>query len=97
MMTSTVWTASGALLVGAATFIPVAPAAGAQVAIKRAPAGFNLFSVQQDVDIGRRAAAEIEGQVSLVTSARTGQFLASVTAIVFETLSLGADTVTGNT
>jgi Zn-dependent protease with chaperone function len=82
MMTATVWTASGALLVGAATFIPVAPAAGAQVAIKRAPAGFNLFSVQQDVDIGRQAAAEIERQVSLVTSARTGQFLASVTAIV---------------
>jgi Zn-dependent protease with chaperone function len=81
-MASTVWTASGALLAGVATFVPVAGAAGAQVAIKRGPAGFNLFTVQQDADIGRQAATEIERRVALVTSARTAQFLGSITAVV---------------
>src|SRR5688500_1394674 len=81
-MTSTVWTAAGALLAGVAAFVPVGGAAGAQVAIKRGPAGFNLFTVQQDADIGRQAATEIERQVALVTSARTAQFLGSITAVV---------------
>lgn len=82
MATSTVWTASGALLAGAVTFIPVAPVVGAQVAIKRAPTGFNLFTVQQDIEIGQQSAAEIERQVTLVTSARTTQYLASIAAVV---------------
>jgi hypothetical protein len=81
-MTATVWTASGVLLAGAVTFIPVAPCAGAQVAIKRGPAGFNLFSVQQDIEIGSRAAVEIGRQVTLVTSPRTTHFLGNVTAVV---------------
>ena len=83
MATSTVWTASGAvLLAGAVTFVPVAPVAGAQVAIKRSPAGFNLFSIQQDIEIGRQSAAEIERQVSLVTSARTNDYLARITSVL---------------
>jgi len=81
MTTSTVWTTSAALFAGAVmlTLMPFGAGAGAQVAIKRSPTGFNLFTVQQDIDIGRQAAAEIERQVSLVNSARTAQFLANVT------------------
>ena len=79
MTTSTVWTTSGALLAGAVTLLPLGPGAGAQVAIKRSPTGFNLFTVQQDIDIGRQSAAEIERQVALVSSTRTAQFLANVT------------------
>ena len=82
MTTSTVWTASGALLLGAATFVPVAPVAGAQVAIKRSPSGFNLFTAQQDIEIGRQSAAEIERQATLVTSARTTQYLARIVAVL---------------
>lgn len=82
MATSTFWTASGALLAGAVTFVPVVPVAGAQVAIKRSPSGFNLFTAQQDIDIGQQSAAEIERQVTLVTTARTTQYLASVTALL---------------
>jgi Zn-dependent protease with chaperone function len=82
MATSTVWTASGALLAGAVTFVPVAPVAGAQVAIKRSPSGFNLFTAQQDVEIGRQSALEIERQVTLVTSARTTQYLAAIASLL---------------
>src|SRR5678815_1480313 len=82
MATSTVWTASGALLAGAVTFVPVAPVAGAQVAIKRSPSGFNLFTAQQDVEIGRQSASEIERQVTLVTSARTTQYLAAIASLL---------------
>ena len=78
-MTLTVRTASGALLAGAVTFVPIA---GAQVAIKRSPSGFNLFSTQQDIDIGRQSAAEIERQVTLVTSARTNQYLTSIASLL---------------
>jgi predicted Zn-dependent protease len=82
MTTSTVWTASCALLAGAVTFLPLAPVAGAQVAIKRAPSGFNLFSLQQDVEVGQLSTAEIERQVTLVTSVRTSQFLGGISALL---------------
>jgi hypothetical protein len=55
---------------------------GAQVAIKRSPSGFNLFSVEQDVEVGRQSAAEFERLVPLVTSARTEQFLGGVGALL---------------
>src|SRR5687767_11291931 len=82
MATSTFWTASGALLAGAVTFVPAVPVAGAQVAIKRSPSGFNLFTAQQDIDIGQQSAAEIERQVTLVTTARTTEYLASIVALL---------------
>jgi Zn-dependent protease with chaperone function len=78
-MTPAVRTVSGALLAGAVTLVPVA---GAQVAIKRSPSGFNLFSVQQDIDIGRQSAAEIEREVTLVAAARTNQYLTSITDVL---------------
>ena len=79
---STVRTASGALLAGVVAFVPVGRPAGAQIAIKRTPSGFNLFSVEQDVEVGRRSAAEFERQVSLLSSVQTEQFLASVVALL---------------
>ena len=79
---STFRTASNALLAGAVSLVPFTGTAGAQVAIKRSPSGFNLFSVQQDIDVGRQAAAEIERQVRLLTSIRTGQYLANITSLL---------------
>ena len=78
----TLRTASRALLLGAATLVPYAPAAGAQAAIKRTPSGFNLFTVEQDIEIGKQSAAEIEQQVRLVTSARTVQYLSTITSLL---------------
>jgi Zn-dependent protease with chaperone function len=79
---STLRTASSALLAGAVTFVPLFQSVGAQVAIKRAPSGFNLLSVEQDLDVGRQSALELERQLSLVTNARTDQFLASIVALL---------------
>jgi len=75
---STFRTASGALLAGVVTFVPLDQPAGAQVAIKRTASGFNLFSVEQDIEVGRQSAVEIERHLRLVTSARTELFLAGV-------------------
>ena len=79
---STFRTASNALLAGAVTLFPFAGTAGAQVAIKRSPSGFNLFSVQQDIDVGRQASIEVERQLRLLTSVRTGQYLTSIAALL---------------
>jgi len=73
-------TASGALLAGAVAFVPLP--SQAQLAIKRAPTGFNLFSVDQDIEVGRRAAAELRRQLPLVVNARTEVFLAGVTSLL---------------
>lgn len=74
--------ASAALLAGAVTFTPILRPLGAQAAIKRAPSGFNLFSVEQDVEVGRQSAAELERQVPLVASARTEQLLGSIGSLL---------------
>ncbi len=79
---STFRTASGVLLAGAVSLAPLAQSSAAQVAIKRAPSGFNLFSVEQDIELGRQSAVELERQVKLVTSARTDQFLASIVSVL---------------
>lgn len=79
---STFRTASNAILAGAVAFIPIAGPVSAQVAIKRSPSGFNLFSVQQDIEVGRQSAIELERQARLVTSARTTQFLDNITALL---------------
>ena len=79
---STFRNASNALLAGAATFGPFVAQADAQLAIKRSPSGFNLFSVEQDFDVGRQSALEIERQVRLVTSVRTVQFVNTITGLL---------------
>ena len=68
-------TAATLMFAGAAVFVPLSPAVEAQVSIKRSPSGFNLFSVQQDVDLGRQSAAEVEKQVPLLNDSRTNTYL----------------------
>jgi hypothetical protein len=66
--------ASGALLAAVSL---AGPAAG-QVAIKRDPSGFNLFTRAQEAEVGRTASLEIERQLPVVTSARTKRFLDAI-------------------
>lgn len=68
--------ASGALLAG---LIFATPPLHAQ-AIRRSPTGFNLFTVEQDIEVGRQSAAVIERQVRIVPGARTIRFLDAVTS-----------------
>lgn len=76
MMTNSAFRAAATLLfAGSAVFVPVAQA---QVAIKRSPSGFNLFSVQQDVDLGRQSAAEVEKQLPLLNDSRTNTYLGRI-------------------
>lgn len=76
MMTNSAFrTAATLLFAGAAV---LAPGAQGQVAIKRSPTGFNLFSVQQDVELGRQSAVEVEKQVPLLNDARTNTYLTRI-------------------
>jgi beta-barrel assembly-enhancing protease len=49
-----------------------AGAAQAQTAVKP---GFNMFTVQQDIDIGRQSAGQIEGQLPMVTNPAVTQYV----------------------
>ncbi len=49
-----------------------AGAAQAQTAVKP---GFNMFTVQQDIDIGRQSAGQIEGQLPMVTNSAVTQYV----------------------
>ncbi len=71
-------TAASLIFAGTAVMAPIAPSIEAQATIKRSPSGFNLFSLQQDVDLGRQSAAEIEKQVPLLNDARTNRYLTSI-------------------
>src|SRR6185503_1690208 len=66
------------MFTGAAVFVPITQTAEAQVNIKRSPSGFNLFSVQQDVDLGRQSAAEVEKQVPVLNDSRTNTYLTRI-------------------
>lgn len=63
-----------ATFAGAALFAPLGQL-DAQVSIKRSPSGFNLFSTQQDVDVGRQSALEVERQLPMLSDSRTNTFL----------------------
>ena len=76
---STLRAAVAASMIGVASFAPVS-AVEAQVSIKRSPSGFNLFSVQQDIDVGRQSAAEIERQLPILNDSRTNNFLGGIVA-----------------
>src|SRR5262245_51004983 len=78
--TSTLLSASGALLAGAVSLIPLTTVS-AQV-IRRSPTGFNLFSVEQDADVGRRAATEIAAALPVSKNQRMERFLAAVTGLL---------------
>lgn len=70
---------AGVLLAGAVMCVPVLDA---QVGIRRSPTAFNLFTVEQDIEIGQRSAAGLERQVRLVASARTAAFLGAITNLL---------------
>ena len=63
---------------GAAVFVPLTQTAEAQVNIKRSPSGFNLFSVQQDVDLGQQSAVEVEKQLPVLNDSRTNTYLTRI-------------------
>ena len=65
---------------GAAVFVPLTQTADAQVNIKRSPSGFNVFSVQQDVDLGRQSAVEVEKQLPVLNDSRTNTYLTRIIA-----------------
>jgi Zn-dependent protease with chaperone function len=54
---------------------PLSTPSEAQSTVRRSQSGFNLFSVQQDVDIGRQAAAEVERQVPLLNDRAVNTYL----------------------
>jgi Zn-dependent protease with chaperone function len=78
MANSAYRTTATLLFAGAAVFVPLTQTADAQVNIKRSPSGFNLFSVQQDVDLGRQSAVEVEKQVPLLNDNRTNTYLTRI-------------------
>jgi Zn-dependent protease with chaperone function len=63
------------MFAGAAAFVTFTPAIEAQATIKRSPSGFNLFSVQQDVDLGRQSAVEVERQLPVLNDTRVNGYL----------------------
>ena len=71
--------ATVACLMGATAFAPLTHV-DAQVSIKRSPSGFNLFSVQQDVEVGQQSAAEVERQLPILNDTRTTNFLGGIVA-----------------
>ncbi len=71
--------ATVACLMGATAFAPLTRV-DAQVSIKRSPSGFNLFSVQQDVEVGQQSAAEVERQLPILNDTRTTNFLGGIVA-----------------
>jgi len=81
MLTSSAFRVTALMLfAGAATMAPIAPVVEAQVTIKRSPSGFNLFSVQQDIDLGRQSAMEVEKQLLMLNDSRVDRFLSGIIA-----------------
>ncbi|HWP71283.1 MAG TPA: M48 family metallopeptidase [Gemmatimonadaceae bacterium] len=70
--------ATAIIFAGAVIAVPMSQPLAAQVAIKRSPSGFNLFSVQQDVELGRQSATEVERQVPILNDSRTTSYLTRV-------------------
>ncbi len=68
--------ASRLLVLGCVTATPIAGRLGAQV--RQAQPGFNLFSAQQDVEIGQQSAAEAEKQLPLLRDATVDAYLTRI-------------------
>ena len=79
MMTTKRELQSLALLSGLALCAPLAQAQTAtQTQTRKASPGFNLFSPEQDVEIGRQSAVEAERQLSLLNDRNVNRFLTGV-------------------
>jgi Zn-dependent protease with chaperone function len=63
------------LLAGAMTITPLPSPIEAQSTVRRSQSGFNLFSLEQDVEIGRQAAAEAEKQLPMLNDRAVNDYL----------------------
>ena len=61
-----------------ASVLALAAPLAASAQTKRATPGFNLFTVEQDIEIGRQSAAEAEKQLTLLNQPNVNRFLTSV-------------------
>src|SRR5262245_55584243 len=66
---------AGFLLAGMAAAGPLAIAAPAQTRTQQPEPGFNLFTVQQDIELGRQSAIEAEKQLRLLGDRSTDTYL----------------------
>ena len=74
--------ATSSALIAGGIVLPAAPPLGAQVAIKRAASGFNLFSIEQDIEAGRQSALDFERRLPLVAGARIERFLGGIVTVL---------------
>jgi Zn-dependent protease with chaperone function len=72
--------APAVLLAGTLALGPLNATATAQSTVKRAQPGFNLFTVQQDVEIGQQSAIEAEKQLTLLNDANVNSYLNQIVA-----------------
>ncbi|MGQ0642660.1 MAG: M48 family metallopeptidase [Gemmatimonadaceae bacterium] len=63
------------LLTGAVATATLSTRSEAQSTVRRSQSSFNLFSVQQDVEIGRQAAVEAERQLPLLNDRQVNNYL----------------------
>ncbi|MGH7696315.1 MAG: M48 family metallopeptidase [Gemmatimonadaceae bacterium] len=63
------------LVAGAIATAPLSAPIDAQTTVRRPQSSFNLFSVQQDVEIGKQASIEAERQLPLLNDATTNRYL----------------------
>lgn len=76
LTTRAIRTTTTALVAGTVALAPIA--VDAQVTIKRAPSGFNLFSVQQDIELGQQSAVQAERQLPVLADASTTNYLNAI-------------------
>ncbi len=76
---STIRGSAIAMMLAMFTVGSAAPAhLGAQTTVRRAQPGFNLFSAQQDVEIGRQSAVEAEKQLPLLNNPAVDNYLGRI-------------------
>ncbi|HEX9893903.1 MAG TPA: M48 family metallopeptidase [Gemmatimonadales bacterium] len=63
------------LLAGALVAGPLSVPSKAQVTTKRTQPGFNLFTVEQDIELGRQSAAEAERRLTLLSNRNVDNYL----------------------
>jgi predicted Zn-dependent protease len=66
---------AGFLLAGMAVAGPLADLAPAQTRTEQPQPGFNLFTVEQDIELGRQSAIEAEKQLRLLNDRNTDNYL----------------------
>ena len=79
-MMKTRHSAPAALLAALMVLGPLSAPSLAQTTTRSAQPGFNLFTVQQDVDLGRQSALEVEKKVPMLNDASTNAYLNRIIA-----------------